>query len=91
MSFSYKSLFVLMSMNVNLRPFILGSFLSSLIFLIGAVFTYNFRSTSQGLLPIINYPFREQSSSFLIISTVLFIIGLISSAISYYIGAEDSK
>jgi hypothetical protein len=40
-----------------------------------AIFVYNFKESSMGMLPVINYPFREFTLFFLIFAFGLFIFG----------------
>jgi hypothetical protein len=41
-----------------------------------AIFTFNFKESSTGMLPVINYPFREFSTFFLIFAFGFLIFGL---------------
>jgi hypothetical protein len=54
---------------------ILAYFLAVLTFF-SAIFAYNFKESSMGMLPVINYPYREYSKFFLVFS-----FGFIISAI----------
>ncbi|MFX1286688.1 MAG: hypothetical protein ACFFB5_23830 [Promethearchaeota archaeon] len=55
--------------------------LGSTIFFLAAIFSYNYQESSQGMLPIIHYPFRESSGHFLIISISLVILFILITVI----------
>jgi len=52
----------------------IGTILGSIIFFLAAIFSYHYQESSQGMLPVIHYPFRESSGHFLIISIFLVIL-----------------
>ena len=64
-------------MREPLRILQVGTILGSVIFLLGATFSYYYQESSQGMLPVIHYPFRDSSDTFLIISILLAILFLL--------------
>ncbi|MFW9903754.1 MAG: hypothetical protein ACFFFH_05435 [Candidatus Thorarchaeota archaeon] len=68
-------------MKETLRICQIGAILGSIIFFLGAIFSYNYQESSHGMLPVIHYPFRENSGDFLIISICLGIIFLLITII----------
>ena len=59
----------------------LGTVLGSAIFFLAAIFSYNYQESSQGMLPVVHYPFRESSSHFLFISISLVILFVLITVI----------
>ncbi|UCG01220.1 MAG: hypothetical protein JSW11_16585 [Candidatus Heimdallarchaeota archaeon] len=66
----------------------IGSILGSGIFFIGTIFAYYYQESSQGMLPVIHYPFRELSGSFLIIT--VFLLFLFLSITIYHESTKQS-
>ena len=56
----------------KLRP--IAYFLAIITFF-SAIFAYNFKESSMGMLPVINYPFREVSTFFFIFAFGFLIFG----------------
>ncbi len=59
-----------------LRAIQISTILGSVLFLLGAFFSYYYQESSHGMLPVIHYPFREISGTFLIVSIFLMILFL---------------
>ncbi|MFX0013889.1 MAG: hypothetical protein ACFFB2_13110 [Promethearchaeota archaeon] len=72
-----------------IRSIQVGSGISCIIFFLGAVLFYNYRESSYGMLPVINYPFRDEAPIFLIISIFLGVLFIITT-ILYEVKIKDS-
>ena len=65
-----------MKLKESLRMIQIGTIVGSVIFLLGAIFSYTYQESSYGMLPVIHYPYREFSETFLIVSIILIILFL---------------
>ena len=70
-----------MWMKELVRAIQISSLVGSIIFFLGAIFSFLYQEPSQGMLPVIHYPFREVSP---LLTFIAIILGLIFVSVTVF-------
>ncbi len=72
-----------------IRSIQIGSLVGCIIFFLGAIFSFLYQEPSQGMLPVINYPFREVTPLLTFVAIFLGVI-FIFATIFFEIRVQNS-